>query len=97
MTARPLARPPMTSRRALFFATHESISVCEEMGSPLTRGGGAVQHRRRDFVNRIRFRYAKTDEVAGGVLENRFAGATLVGDLRVQRGDDRGAWARPVR
>src|SRR5678816_3425967 len=39
MTARPLARPPMASRRALFFTgmAAKSISVCEEMGSARCR------------------------------------------------------------
>jgi citrate synthase len=56
----------MTSRRALFF-TLQSISVCEEMGSPLTRRGAAVQHHRAQLRLSNLISLCENERARGGV------------------------------
>src|SRR6188472_204904 len=74
MTASPLARPPMASRRAVFLAgMNASVFRYAKKREPgcasLTERGGAVQHPGARFVNRIPFRYPKKFECARGVMK----------------------------
>src|SRR4029078_1348873 len=99
MTARPLASPPMASRRALLLAGmgRESISVCEERGislkdrarvrATLDAAGRSGSASSRRFGKRTPFRYAKSPGARGN-HEDRFAGAAQHRDFRVQRGHD---------
>src|SRR6188474_2104527 len=74
MTASPLARPPIASRRAVLLAgmfasvfRYAKKRLAESGG--LTGWGGAVQHSGAHFVNRIRFRYPKKSRCARGVMK----------------------------